>query len=201
LPLRAEGEIAHARMHTISTDHQSKLILAAGFETRAHHLATILQRRKRPAVADHDAGVVRAVGKDALEIAAQQIDIIAAKRAPHMLDRHLQVGTAARIHEFKRVDRVVHGTQLAGKAHAFGHVPAGAEEIHHVVFAPKAALTLDQQRIEAGLLELDGEGQPGDTAVGNEDAFAVRAGCPLCRRLPGNIGRGRSNHSGAHCRG
>jgi len=90
---------------------------------------------------------------------------------------------------------------LGGKAHAFGHVPAGAEEIYHVAFAPKAALSLDQQRIEAGLRKLDGESQPGDAAAGNEDAFAVHAGCPLCRRLLLNIGRGRSNHSGAHFRG
>jgi hypothetical protein len=162
-------------MHTIGTDHQPEFVLAAS--------------------------IVRAVGKDALEIAAPQIDIIAAKRAPRLLDRHLQVGTAARIHEFERVDRVAHGAQLAGKAHAFGHVPAGAEEIHHVAFAPKAALTLNQQRIEAGLLELNSEGQPGDAAAGNEDAFAVHASCPLCRRFPGNIGRGPSNHSRAQCRG
>jgi hypothetical protein len=50
-------------------------------------------------------------------------------------------------------------------------------------FALKAALALDQQRIEAALLELNGEREASDAAAGNEDAFAVYAGRLVSRRL------------------
>ena len=77
------------------------------------------------------------------------------------------------IDEFQRVDRVADGAQGFDQAHALGHVPAGAEEVHHVAFGAQAGLALDHQRIEAVALELDGEREPGDAAAGNEDAFAV----------------------------
>jgi hypothetical protein len=77
---------------------------------------------------DIDAAGAGALGQDARQIGAAQVHVLAAERAAHPLDRHGDGGGAVAVDEFQGIDRVADRAKLVDKAHALGHVPAGAEK-------------------------------------------------------------------------
>jgi len=146
----------------------------------------VLQAGKalRSNILDVAAAMLQDLGVLSVELMTNNPDKVAAlghfgievvERVPHALDRHADVRRARAVDEFEGVDGVADVPQGLREAHAFGHVPASAEEIHHVAFAAQARLALDYQRIETVALELDGERQPRNATTGNEDAFGVHA--------------------------
>jgi hypothetical protein len=129
-----------------------------------------MQRRDGGAVAHRHARRAGALRQRAFEVLAAQVDVLVAERVAEAGDRHVQEGLAGGADEFERVDRIAEIVQALEQAHALRDVPAAAEEVHHVAFAAQCRLALDHQRIEAVPLELDGEGEAGDAAAGDEDA-------------------------------
>jgi hypothetical protein len=68
------------------------------------------------------------------------------------------IGLAVVIDEFDSLDRVAHRADVAGQAHTLGHIPAGAEEIHHVAFGAQGRVALDHVRLPAVPAQEHGEG-------------------------------------------
>jgi hypothetical protein len=53
--------------------------------------------------------------------------------------------------------------------HAFGDVPARAEEVHHVAFGAQALVALDHEEIMAVVFQQDGQCEPGDACPRDQD--------------------------------
>src|SRR6185312_12464482 len=170
LRLGPESQFAHARMHAVGADGEREGILAAILEARVNGIAPLFERGKRRAVADVDAHRPRALGENALEIWAAQVNIFVVEGAAHAPDRVARVWLSRGVDEFKFVDRIADRAQSRDQTHAVGYVPAAAEEIHHVAFGAQTRLALDHQRRKAAALELEGEREPGDAGSGNKNA-------------------------------
>ncbi len=73
------------------------------------------------------------------------------------------------VDELQPVDRVMDGAKLRHEFHALGHVPARAEEIHHVALGPDRTVALDHERRATLLFQPNGEGEPGDARARDQD--------------------------------